>query len=550
MAIVIPYNVTGVDELIKADKALQNLNKTNDISQKEVDQTNKKLKEQGEAAGKTKQAFSGLGSQLQSTANRVNVLGVGLGDLTTNLGGATKAIGGATKALRVLKIAVAATGIGALVLALGSLVSFFTGTQRGADRLNVAFKAIGATVDVLRDRLSSLGEAITLVFQGQFTEALDQVRDSFRGIGEEILNEAAAAGELERATQALQDREIDFIKTRSELRRIIELNRLEAEDEAKSNEERAASLRRSIEAQNELTRQEIELATERARILEEQVALGESTREDFRELAEVQARVIDLETERARRLRTVQTRLNAFTEAQGEARESIIEFNELLSTTAEIELETSQLQVQAFEEQVLKRKQIFQGLTDFEIDQIQRREAANDEASARGIMAARTFAKEGSNFSKALALFEIFADTRKAVQRAIALSPLTFGQPWAGFAIATGAINATAVVANTPQFAEGGLIDGPLHSGGGVDINAEGGEFILRRKAVDHWGVPFLEMLNKGMRPQFITDNTDIVKAIKEKPVPSFYYDERGAIIRTRKLNTIIERKGSGRYAL
>ena len=66
-----------------------------------------------------------------------------------------KGIKNAVKGFKSLRVAIAATGIGLLVIALASLVSFFTKTQRGADKLSQAMKGIGAVVDVLIDRVSS-----------------------------------------------------------------------------------------------------------------------------------------------------------------------------------------------------------------------------------------------------------------------------------------------------------------------------------------------------------------------------------------------------------
>ena len=74
------------------------------------------------------------------------------GGLVTGFKNGIKGIRNAVKGFKFLKVAIAATGVGLLVVALGSLVSFFTKTQRGADKLSQAMKGIGAVVDVLLDR--------------------------------------------------------------------------------------------------------------------------------------------------------------------------------------------------------------------------------------------------------------------------------------------------------------------------------------------------------------------------------------------------------------
>lgn len=225
------------------------------------------------------------------------------------------------KGFKILRTAIISTGIGALVVAVGTLVAYFTNTQRGADKVNQVFKAIGATVDVLIDRLSSFGEGLFQILSGDFEMGLETLTNSFKGVGEEIMNESKAALQLEKDMQKLQDREVEFIKVQASKRAAIEQARLDAEDESKSNEERAAALQEAIKIQNELTDEQIEIEKERARIIRERVDLGESSRDDLREQAEAEARVIELESERARRLRSVQTRLNAFVNVQKEDNE-------------------------------------------------------------------------------------------------------------------------------------------------------------------------------------------------------------------------------------
>lgn len=255
-------------------------------------------------------------------------------------------------AMKSLKVAIAATGIGLLLVALGSLVSFFTKTQRGADKLSQAFKGIGAVVDVLIDRMSSFGEGLFAIISGDFSKGFDLLKGSISGIGDEMRNEAKAAIDLEKAQQALEDRQIALIKTNAERRASIEELRLVAEDENKTNEERANALRQAAKLQNEIADDEIAIAKERARIIRERVALGESTRDDLQQQAEAEARVIQLEGERSRRLRTLQTRLNAFTkgveenteetDANAEAQKKLNE--EIAKRDAALAQEEAQLQ--------------------------------------------------------------------------------------------------------------------------------------------------------------------------------------------------------------
>lgn len=221
-------------------------------------------------------------------------------------------------AMKSLKVAIAATGIGLLLIAITSLTSYFTKTQRGADKLSQALKGIGAVVDVLVDRISTFGEGLFKILSGDFSEGVDILKGTLSGLGEEIRNEAKAAIDLEKAQQALEDRQISLIKVNAERRASIEALRLAAEDTTKTDKERADALREAARLQNAIADDEISIAKERARIVRERVALGESTRDDIQEQAEAEARVIELEAERDRRLKSLQTRLNAFTKGTEE----------------------------------------------------------------------------------------------------------------------------------------------------------------------------------------------------------------------------------------
>lgn len=277
-----------------------------------------------------------LSSGLSGVAAQADKL---TGGLVSGFRNGVKGIKNAVKGFKSLKVAIAATGIGALLIAITALTSYFTKTQRGADKLSQAMKGIGAVVDVLVDRISTFGEGLFKIISGDFSEGLDILKGTFKGLGDEIRNEAKAAIELEKAQQALEDRQIALIKVNAERRASIERLRLEAEDESKSNEERANALREAAKLQNEIADDEIAIAKERARIVRERVALGESTRDDIREQAEAEARVIELEAERDRRLKSLITRLNAFTDAQDGASESLGNYEEKMTKVASKEIQ-------------------------------------------------------------------------------------------------------------------------------------------------------------------------------------------------------------------
>ena len=245
----------------------------------------------------------------------------------------------AVKGFKSLRVAIAATGIGLLIVAFGSLVTFFTKTQRGADILKKAMDGLGAAISVLTDRASSVGEAFTLFFQGEFSKGFDKLKDSVSGLTEEIKNETTAAYELAGALQAVEDKEIGLIESTAERRKEISRLRLVTEDETKTYKERIAALDEAIRLESEILNEQLDIAKERARISAEQVALGESSRDEIRENAQLQAQVSELEERSLQFSRSIFTRRNALIRQEQAEQKALLEARKVTSISEKIDLE-------------------------------------------------------------------------------------------------------------------------------------------------------------------------------------------------------------------
>ena len=210
-----------------------------------------------------------------------------------------------------IKAGLISTGIGAFVVLIGSLVSYFTNTKRGADQLSQAFTAMGATVDVLTDRFSRMGEIITLVFSGKFKEAGEVAKGVFSGITAEIKKEVNAMVTLKKRTQELRDADNEFMIQKAATRQEIEKARLNAEDETKSAAERLEALKKALALEEQTTNRELELARERMEIQEEEMALSENSAEDEQKLAQLKVELIETETASVKMRRRVVTEVNA-----------------------------------------------------------------------------------------------------------------------------------------------------------------------------------------------------------------------------------------------
>jgi len=243
-----------------------------------------------------------------SLAGEFKVMGVSLNGVKAGFSSVAKT---AKASFATIKAGIMSTGIGALLIAVTALISYFTNTKRGADKLAQAFTAMGAVVDVLKDRLSKVGEAISYVFSGEFRKAGEALKGTFAGITEEIKEEVAAMVELTKRTQALRDADNKFMVQKAKTRQEIEKARLIAEDETKSAAERLENLKKALELEAKTTEDEISLAKERMAIQQEEMALSENLVEDEAELARLKTEIIEKETASIKMRRRVVTEVNS-----------------------------------------------------------------------------------------------------------------------------------------------------------------------------------------------------------------------------------------------
>jgi len=249
-----------------------------------------------------------VSKEAESAAGNISFMGVSLNSVKA---GFQKVATAAKASFATIKAGIMSTGIGALLIAVTSLITYFTNTKRGADKLSQAFAGISAVANVLTDRLSKVGEAISYVFSGEFRKAGEALKGTFSGIADEIEREVTAMVELEKRTQRLRDADNQFMVQKAATRQEIEKARLIAEDETKSAQERLTNLKKALELEAETTKKEIELAKERVAVQREEMALSENMAEDEEKLAQLKVALIETETASIKMRRRVVTEVNA-----------------------------------------------------------------------------------------------------------------------------------------------------------------------------------------------------------------------------------------------
>lgn len=195
------------------------------------------------------------------------------------IGGAIQSVQGLSKAFLALIANPVGAVITAIVLAVTTLYKAFTSTKAGGEQLEQVMAGLSAVFDVLRDRVLKVGGALVKFFSGDFAGAAQDVKDSFSGIGDEIVSEFQQAANLKKELQAIDDAQRNLNNTRAEQNKLIAEAKLKINDENLSYAERQKALEEVRVAEVGLAKQEEELARRRYEAIKAQNALSDSSKE-------------------------------------------------------------------------------------------------------------------------------------------------------------------------------------------------------------------------------------------------------------------------------
>jgi hypothetical protein len=180
-----------------------------------------------------------------------------------------------------------------------------------------------------------------------------------------------------------------------------------------------------------------------------------------------------------------------------QAEESANRINELESGLADARGERSEILKQQLEDEKANR----QGLLRQENEAVKKK-IENEKKIEKEKQKIEKLEKERREREKILAITNAVINTALGVSQALSSSPPPLSFVLAG---AVGVIGAAQIALIASQkYEDGGLLEGPLHSQGGIkgsgrfgNIEVEGGEFIVNRRSTQQY-LPLLEAINGG----------------------------------------------------
>lgn len=363
----------GTEAFVKAQKKLEAAKAQQKLITEQIQETTS-------ASDKLRAAWNALpGSQF------FNQIGESFGLMKGGVGGLVTQFG-------VLRTAIAATGLGLLVLLLGSLVSYFTTTQEGMDKVTKVTRPLAAIFERLKGVLQELGEkvfdrlsaaidnpkqafidlgnaikeniinrfqalalfgpAIAKIFSGDLSggfkdlgnaaiqlgtgveNVIDKVGDAAKNLTA-FVNEAVTQGtRLDELQKQIERHEINQIKRSKELDLIVKQQKFILEDQTKSYDERRAAAELAMAAQTELLQGELSLLDKRIAKMQLEHSLNDTSREQEKELAELQAQRFEKEAQMTDQRIEFRNKVNEVNKAQAAEEEATIKNIEALRLEA------------------------------------------------------------------------------------------------------------------------------------------------------------------------------------------------------------------------
>lgn len=273
-----------IDLEVKSNKGIKEVNALNKSLEK-TNENQKKVKKSTEDVSKATKKASSTSQRNAAAFEAVN-----------------KATGGAIRGFRALikqMWLLVANPIGAvvagLVLGLSALYKAFSSTKAGGEELKQVMAGISAVIDVVRDRVLKVGDALIKFFTGDFKGALKSGRESVSGFGAEVAKEFKQASNSVKVLQEVTDAVRGLSVSRAELNRDLIQAKEIIEGETASYAEKKKAIEEVRIAETKQTEDELANAKKKLDAIVLANSLSDSGAEDLDKEAQARIAVANLE---------------------------------------------------------------------------------------------------------------------------------------------------------------------------------------------------------------------------------------------------------------
>ena len=259
------------------------------------------LKETSTEAKKAGQSVS----DISKSSGSISSLGDSLGQLSPAFGNASK---GANTLITKMWLIVS-NPLGAILVAIVGAVTLlfkaFTSTKDGADQLSQVMAGLSSVVDVVRDRILNVGNAIVKFFSGDFKGALNEGKKAVSGFGDEVASEFKKAANATKDLQQVEDSLNALSVSRAKVNRDLAISKelLTDENATYAQKKKALDLIKTTEGKQ--TEQELANARKKFEAIKALNALSDTSREDKKKEQDAEAALFSLQEQSARDRRAI-----------------------------------------------------------------------------------------------------------------------------------------------------------------------------------------------------------------------------------------------------
>ena len=165
--------------------------------------------------------------------------------------------------LNMVKMALMSLGIGAVLVLAKGLYNFFTKNQQAIDNLKIAAAGLGQVLNVLAERGMMLVESLGALLTGDISGGVEKLKNTFRGMGDEIVREANQAALLQYQLNQIKREEAELAGQTSKMRMEAAKYKLIADDTTKGIKERIDAAKQAYQIENDLAQRQVELSQKR-----------------------------------------------------------------------------------------------------------------------------------------------------------------------------------------------------------------------------------------------------------------------------------------------